>query len=45
MNYPSDTSSNYYTYRLSFNDKNSLQEFKDKLSNEKNIEKMNVNFN
>ncbi len=45
VNYLSDTSSNYYTYRLSFNDKNSLQEFKDKLSNEKNIEKMNVNFN
>ncbi len=45
VNYLSDTSSNYYTYRLSFNDKNSLQEFKDKLSNEKNIEKINVNFN
>ena len=44
VNYLSDTSSNFYTYRLSFNDKNSLQEFKDKLSNEKNIEKMNVNF-
>ena len=45
VNYLSDTSSNYHTYRLSFNDKDSLQKFKDKLSNEKNIEKINVVFN
>ena len=45
VNYLSDASANNYTYRLSFNDKDSLQEFKNKLNNHKGIEKINVVFN
>ena len=41
----SDPNAENYTYRLSFNDKNSLQEFKNKLNNNKSIEKINVVFN
>ena len=45
VNYLSDPTSKNYTYRLSFNNKNSLQEFKDKISSNKSIEKINVVFN
>ena len=45
VNYLSDVSSSNYTYRLSFNDKDSLQNFKDKLGEDKSIEKINVVFN
>jgi hypothetical protein len=45
VNYLSDASSSNYTYRLSFNDKDSLQNFKDKLGEDKSIEKINVVFN
>ena len=45
VNYLSDPSANNYTYRLSFNDKDSLQEFKNKLNNHEGIEKINVVFN
>ena len=41
----SDPNAENYTYRLSFNDKDSLQEFKNKLNNNKSIEKINVVFN
>lgn len=45
VNYLSDPTSKNYTYRLSFSNKNSLQEFKDKISSNKSIEKINVVFN
>jgi len=45
VNSLSDVSSSNYTYRLSFNDKDSLQNFKDKLGEDKSIEKINVVFN
>ena len=45
VNSLSDVSSSNYTYRLSFNDKDSLQNFKDKLGDDKSIEKINVVFN
>lgn len=45
VNYHSDALSSNYTYRLSFNDKDSLQNFKDKLGEDKSIEKINVVFN
>ena len=41
----SDPNAKNYTYRLSFNDKDSLQEFKNKLNDNKSIEKINVVFN
>ena len=40
-----DTSQNEYIYRLSFNNKKELQEFKQKIEEEKSIDKINVNFN
>ena len=40
-----DQSQNEYIYRLSFNNKKELQEFKKKIEEEKNIHKVNVNFN
>ncbi len=45
VNYLSDISSKQYIYRLNFNNKDSLNEFKNKLSNEQNIEKINVVLN
>ena len=39
-----DTSQNEYIYRLSFNNKKELQEFKQKIEEEKSIDKINVNF-
>jgi hypothetical protein len=44
-NYLSDQENSQFTYRLNFNDKDSLEEFKEKLNNEKNINKINVVFN
>ena len=44
-NYLSDQENSQFTYRLNFNDKGSLEEFKEKLNNEKNINKINVVFN
>ena len=44
-NYLSDTENSRYTYRLNFNNKKSLEEFKAKLNNEKNIDQINVVFN
>ena len=41
----SDPNAKNYTYRLSFNDKDTLQEFKNKLNENKSIEKINVVFN
>ena len=45
VNYLSDISANQYTYRLSFSNKDSLEEFKSKLSSDQNIEKINVILN
>ncbi len=45
VNYLSDITSKQYIYRLNFNNKDSLNEFKNKLSNEQNIEKINVVLN
>ena len=44
-NYLSDQENSQFNYRLNFNDKDSLEEFKEKLNNEKNINKINVVFN
>ena len=44
-NYLSDQENSQFTYRLNFNDKDSLEAFKEKLNNEKNINKINVVFN
>ena len=45
VNYLSDISSSQYIYRLNFNNKDSLNKFKSKLSKEQNIEKINVVLN
>ena len=45
VNYLSDFEKNQYIYRLSFINKNSLENFRDSLSKEKDIEKVNVVFN
>ena len=45
VNSLADVIENRHTYRLIFNDKNSLKEFKDKLDEDKNIEKINVVLN
>lgn len=45
VNFIDDNVSNEFTYRLNFNNKNELQEFKKKLDAEKNIEKINVIYN
>ena len=45
VNSLADVTVNKYTYRLIFNDKNSLKKFKDKLDNDQNIEKINVVLN
>ena len=45
VNYLSDISSSQYIYRLNFNNKDSLNRFKSKLSKEQNIEKINVVLN
>ena len=45
LNSLSDKSNQEYTYRLSFNNKKELQDFKIKLNNEKNIERVNTIYN
>ena len=45
INYFSDVQSSQYNYRLNFTNKESLEKFRDKLSEEKNIEKINVVLN
>jgi len=45
VNYLSDISASQYIYRLNFNNKDSLNRFKSKLSKEQNIEKINVVLN
>ena len=41
----SDNNANEYTYRLNFNNKESLEEFKKKLKDDQNIQKINVVYN
>ncbi len=45
VNYFSDVEGNQYNYRLNFTNKESLEKFRNKLSEEKNIEKINVVLN
>ena len=45
MNSLNDKNNKEFTYRLSFNNKKELQEFKVKLDNESNVEKVNVIYN
>ena len=45
VNSLSDIESNQYTYRLNFENKNSLDNFKDSILKEKDIEKINVVLN
>ncbi|MDA9072939.1 DUF4956 domain-containing protein [Pelagibacteraceae bacterium] len=45
VNSLNDNENSQFTYRLSFNDKNSLEEFKIKLNNDQNIQKVNVVYN
>ena len=45
VNSLNDNENNQFTYRLSFNDKSSLEEFKSKLNNNQNIQKVNVVYN
>jgi hypothetical protein len=45
VNSLNDNENNQFTYRLSFNDKNSLEEFKNKLNSDQNIQKVNVVYN
>ena len=45
VNSLSDKSGNEFTYRMNFNNKKELQDFKRKLDGQKNIEKINVIYN
>ena len=45
VNYLSDIDSNQYIYRLNFSNKSSLNSFRDSLTDEKDIEKVNVVLN
>ena len=45
VNYSSDTVENKYVYRLNFNNRKALEEFKNKLNADKDIEKINIVFN
>ena len=45
INSLNDKSNKEFTYRLSFSNKKELQDFKVKLDNETNIEKVNVIYN
>ncbi len=45
VNYLSDTNSQQYIYRLNFTDKNSLDNFRNSLVEDKDIEKVNVVIN
>ena len=45
VNSLNDNENSQFTYRLSFNDKSSLEEFKSKLNNDQNIQKVNAVYN
>ncbi len=45
VNYSSDTTGDQFVYRLNFNNRKNLEDFKDKLSGNQNIEKINIVFN
>ena len=45
VNYSSDTVESKYVYRLNFNNRKALEEFKNKLNADKDIEKINIVFN
>jgi len=45
INSISDNTENQFTYRMSFNNKKELQDFKKKLDNQKKVEKINVIYN
>ena len=45
VNSLNDNENSQFTYRLSFNDKSSLEEFKSKLNNDQSIQKVNVVYN
>ena len=45
VNYSSDTVENKYVYRLNFNNRKALEEFKNKLNADKDIQKINIVFN
>ena len=44
-NYFAETNSDQHTYKLIFNNRKSLVEFKERLKNDQNIEKINIAFN
>ena len=44
-NFLDDNNTNEFIYRMNFDNKKKLQEFKEKLNKEKNIKKINVIFN
>lgn len=45
VNYSSDTVESKYVYRLNFNNRKALEEFKNKLNADKDIQKINIVFN
>ena len=45
VNYISDINSQQYIYRLNFTNRNSLEDFRDSLTKEKDIDKVNVVIN
>ena len=45
INSISDNTENQFTYRMSFNNKKELQDFKKKLDNQKKVEKINLIYN
>ena len=45
VNSLSDKSGNEFTYRMNFNNKKELQDFKRKLDEQKNVEKVNIIYN
>ena len=45
VNYSSDTVESKYVYRLNFNNRKALEELKNKLNEDKDIEKINIVFN
>jgi len=45
VNFLNDNENSQYIYRLNFNNKNSLNEFKDTIKNDQNIQKVNVVYN
>jgi len=45
VNFLNDNENSQYIYRLNFNNKNSLNDFKDTIKNDQNIQKVNVVYN